>query len=193
MTNDNKNQSKESQEPNKVKEFLTPTFNVKDKYKEIQKQQGKKPIKRWLKLVTLLLIISTIILLFVSSYTTKKVNELEDSRNVQLDVYEATKFAVLEDIKTYLTIKTKEDYIEAKSRVNVVDWYRDQIFGKSFDISAFYGASNVHAVDVQYSLEDEKGVTKYYLMLNVTKGSETKQIEMLVSVHNNQIYNILVI
>lgn len=193
MTNDNKNQSNESQEPNKVKEFLTPTFNVKDKYKEIQKQQGKKPIKRWLKVVTLLLIISTVILLFVSSYTTKKVNELEENRNVQLDIYEATKFAVLEDIKTYLTIQTKEDYLEAKSKVNVIDWYRDQIFGKSFDISSFYGASNVHAVDVQYALEDDKGVTKYYLMLNVTKGSETKQIEMLVSVHNNQIYNILVI
>lgn len=193
MTNDNKNQSNESQEPNKVKEFLTPTFNVKDKYKEIQKQQGKKPIKRWLKVVTLLLIISTVILLFVSSYTTKKVNELEENRNVQLDIYEATKFAVLEDIKTYLTIQTKEDYLEAKSKVNVIDWYRDQIFGKSFDISSFYGASNVHAVDVQYALEDNKGVTKYYLMLNVTKGSETKQIEMLVSVHNNQIYNILVI
>ena len=193
MTNDNKNQSKESQEPNKVKEFLTPTFNVKDKYKEIQLQQGKKPIKRWLKLLTLFLILVTVVILFSSYYTTKKVEELEDSRNTQLDLYETTKFAILDDITSFLTIKTKEDYIESKSTVNVVDWYREQIYGKSFDISKFYGASNVHAVDIQYSLEDDKGVAKYYLMLNVTKGSETKQIEMLVSVHNNQIYNILVI
>lgn len=192
-TNDPNNKTPESQESNKVREFLTPSFKVKDRYQEIKQQQGRKPIKRWLKVVTLFLILLTVIILFVSNYTNKAVQRLDEARDVQLDLYESTKLAVLDDISAYLSIQTKEDYTSIKATMNVTEDFRNEIFGNTFDATNFYGATNVKGVDVQYSLEDGKGLTKYYLMLNVTKGDVTKQIEMLVFVHSNQIIDILII
>lgn len=192
MTN-NQKKSQDTQNTNKVKDFLTPSFKIKDKYKEIKVQQGRKPINKWLKSITMLLILTTCITVFVTVYTTKVTEKLDDARDTQLDIYETTKFAVLNDITNYLTIQTKEDYINSKTTMNVIDWYKQDVFGSSFDSKKFYGAEKVMAVDVQYSLEDGQGVTKYYLLLNVTKGDKTKQIEMLVFVHNSQIYDILVI
>lgn len=196
MTNDpNSTNKKEpnTEESNKVLEFLTPSFNVKDKYQEVKEQQGRKPIKRWLKIVTLILVILTVIISLVSNYTNKAVQNLDESRDIQLDMYEVTKFAVYDNVKSYLSIQTKEDYTELKSTMYVTEGFREELFGSSFNSDDFYGATHVSGVDIQYALEDAKGLTKYYLMLNVTKGDETKQIEMLVFVHSNQIFDILVI
>lgn len=195
MTNNKTNVDNKSknntQTKEKIKTFLTPSFNVRDRYKEAKKHQNKKPINKWLKITTILLIIFSGITLWMTTYTNNSTQKLEEVRNTQLDMYEVTKFAILEDIRSWLTIQTKEDFINSKASMNALDWYKEEIFGTEFNLNNFYGATEVKAIDIQYTLEDEEQITKYYLMLNVTKGDTTKQLDLLVFVHGNKIFKIL--
>lgn len=176
-----------------LKDSLTPSYSVKEKYSEIKGIQGRKPLNKWVKVVVVVLVLFTIIFTLSTSFSDKARSKLEDTRVTSLDLYESTKFAVFSDVRDYLTIQTKEDYQTVKSKVNLIDWYKDSIFGTSYDTSKFYGAEKVTAVDLQYALEDNKGVTKYLLMLNVTKGDITKQIDMVVFTHKGVIFDILVV
>lgn len=175
----------------KLLDWLTPSFKIKDRYEEIKRQQNRKPLNKRLKGLVFVLVILTGLTIFATTYTNREIQKLDESRLTQLDMYEVTKLAVIEDIRTYLTIKTEKDYLFAKQNMNLHSELKRDLFGSGFDPINFYGASEVYVVDVQYTFQDNKGITKYYLILNVTKGNQTKQLELLVFVQNNQIFDIL--
>lgn len=161
--------------------------------KKARKEKGIKPMKTWVKLVLVIMLL-TLGGFYLSTLSTNKgMKLLESTRDKQLDAYEYTKFAVLDNVKSYLTIKSNDDFKEAKASFNAPEWYKDELFGSKYNPENFYGATSIRTLDAQYTLEDSNGVTKYYLLLGVTKGDKVHQIEMLVFVQNNKIFDILIV
>lgn len=145
-----------------------------------------RPIKIFSTLSITLIIGVIIYTLFVNN-SIKNVVEMRDMR---LDIYEYTKLWVVEDVRDYVLIKNKETYTNAKDSVHMNNETLNDLFGSEYDSSRHVGYSKVSFVDAQYTLERD-GRVIYYLTANVSKSGETKEINFMVFVSDNLIYDII--
>lgn len=123
-------------------------------------------------------------------FVNNSVKSVLETRDMRLDFYEYTKMWVIEDVRAYILIKNKETYNNAKDSVHMNKETIEDLFGAEYDSAKHVGYSKVSFVDAQYTLERD-GVIKYYLTANVTKNGETKEIDFMVFVSNNIIYDII--
>lgn len=199
MKENKDNKKPQDEENEKVTKFLhdlkstLKDTNFRKELKRVRKEKGIKPMKLWFKILLIIMILTLGGFYLNTLSTNKGIKLLESTRDKQLDAYEYTKFAVLESVKDYLTIKSNDDFKEVKASFNAPKWYKDELFGSKYDPKNFYGATSISSIDAQYTLEDKDGVTKYYLLLWVKKADEVHKIEMLVFVQNNQIFDIIIV
>lgn len=118
------------------------------------------------------------------------IRDIENSRDTSLHVLEATKLWVVEDIRDYLLIRDKETYDMAKSFVHMSSELKKELFGNSFEGFRLTDIQSVSFVDAQYSLDSEEDI-KIYLLVNVERPEGVSQLNFVVSVKDNTIYDLL--
>jgi hypothetical protein len=143
-----------------------------------------------LKIFSILSITIILIVVITTIIINASIKNVIESRDTRLDTYEATKMWVIEDIRSYLLIRDKNSYIQSKQNMHMGSEVKSEIFGSEFEASNHQGYTNVSFLDAQYTLE-KSGKVIYYLLADVTKGEETKQLNFMVFVSNNTIYDIV--
>lgn len=136
--------------------------------------------------LSFIIIMGVIISTLVSN---SKIRTVIATRDTRLDVYEATKLWVIDDMRTYLTISDEKSYTDVKRNVHMTPDLKNSLFKSDFSSFSPTGIKEVSFVDAQYSLDD-KGNFMVYLLANV-KGDKTKELNFLVSVNNNKIYDVI--
>lgn len=150
----------------------------------------KSKVSRSVKIFITFSFILGVIVLISSLILNNSIKEVLLQRDTRLDVYEFTKKWVEEDIISYLSIKDEESYNFSKQNVHMSKELKSDLYGQGYDSFKFNNYSKISIVDSQYSLEKE-GTIIIYLLVNVTKDSETRQLNFMVFVKNNIIYDIV--
>jgi hypothetical protein len=143
------------------------------------------------------LVVSSLVLLLVILVSTlfynSEIKRVEKSRNPTLDLYESTKLWVIEDIRSYLLVKSLTDYDLSKDLSHMAPDIKDSLYGASYNKEAFSSASSVSFIDAQYTLQGEqKGVLLIYLLAEVKTGETSNLLNFLVFVKENTISDVLV-
>lgn len=153
-------------------------------------------------------VISLVILIvFLSIFLVqnKSLSDAEKSRDTRLAIYESSKLWVVEDIRSYLQVKDEASYKTAREDSHMTSELKSGLYGSEFNYANFAQAKKVSFADAQYSLAKtddnssylEKGNSnstefKIYLLANVTMQDGTvKALNLIVSLKNNQIYDVL--
>lgn len=136
--------------------------------------------------------IGILMLVFTATLiSNNNIKQLEDMRNKSLEGYEATKQWAMDDIRDYLSINSEENFKEVSSRLHFSKELKQELLGMGYNAAIHQGYSDVAFVDAQYSLSEEDGSFIVYLLTNVTKSGETRELEFMVFINNNQIYDII--
>lgn len=144
-----------------------------------------------MKVITAVSFILLVLVVVFTLVANNSLKDLEDKRMKSLDGYEATKLWVIDDIRSYLMVNGEETYKTSKQSVHFAKELKDELYANSYNASMFQGASNVNFVDAQYSLEKEDNTFIIYLLTNVSVQGKTKEINLMVFINNNHIYDIL--
>jgi hypothetical protein len=136
--------------------------------------------------LSFILVIVAIILTLVLNTGIKSALSERDTR---LDLFENTKMWAIEDVRAYLTVHDEKSYLNVRKTVHMTPELKQSIFGTNFSDFTVSGVKNVSFVDAQYSLGKD-GTFMIYMLANA-KGTETKELNLLVSVNNNMIYDII--
>lgn len=165
-------------------------MTTEDTNKFGQKQSKKRTIIKYTSILAVLALIGMVIVTVVLN---KGAKDVLDSRETGLDSFESTKLWVLDDMREFLQIKDKEGYEVAKKEMamHLTTDMKNELFGSSFDSREFIGSSGVRFIDSQYSLDDKDGEYTIYLLCNVTVEEELKILNMVVSVKDNKVYDII--
>lgn len=143
-----------------------------------------------MKVITGVSIFSLLILFVTTLIVNSNIKGVEESRDKRLDMYELTKQWVIQDIRDYILIQDEEGYKETKGKVHMTRELKDELFGNAFNYSKHGGYTSISFIDSQYTLEKD-GKFIVYLLANVTKDNQTKEMNFLVFIHNNSIYDIV--
>lgn len=119
-----------------------------------------------------------------------KLREIKDNRINVLDTYELTKLWVIEDMRTYLSIKDDTSFYQAKDSVHFTSELKDILLGDKYNSENHAKLSNISVIDTQYTLGDSNKIV-FYMLLNVKDGDKIKELNAMIFVANNMIYNIL--
>lgn len=155
-------------------------------------KESLEPVKKyphWIKILIVVFLLSTTVLVSYTLYVNQQMKSLVSARSTELDIYENTKQWVLEDLRHYLTISSLDEYNNVKGSVHFTKEYQQMLFGSSYNSLKYLSADSVSFVDAQYTV-DSKSNIMYFVVANVTKQGKTAEMNFLISVENNKIYDI---
>jgi hypothetical protein len=152
------------------------------------KKSRRKRIHSYLGVAMFTFLLLTITYAQYSNYLYKRAESLRDRR---LDLYEETTIWALNDIRTYLEVHNNSSLQNAENTMHITSSLKQQLFNWSvYNATAYPSYSKVYFLDAQYSLEKSNSFI-VYLLADVTKGGQTKQLNLLCFISNNTIYNIV--
>lgn len=151
------------------------------------KDQNKKRLL-FLTLVCFLLFLG---LVLYTSLQNTKISDVLESRDTLLDLNERTKLWVIDEVRNFLLVKDTESYSKAKSLSHMDSYMKYEFYGEVYNPLRYISADTVSIVDAQYTLETPN-YSIYYVLAEITREEEVRQINFLVFVSNNLIYDILI-
>lgn len=146
-------------------------------------------LKRVASVGILILLVGVVVFVFTS---TSKNNKINESRVTVFDQFETTKQWIVSDVKNILTIDNEKTWRDVKANSHMDDSLKKEVFGDKYDPINFTNHKSVTVTDAQYEIQSEvEGVVSYYIMVYANDGELRKKIDILVTVKNNTITDIL--
>lgn len=124
-------------------------------------------------------------------YVNAAVKSTDDSRDKRLDLYESTKAGVIADMRSFLTIKNKDQYDEVRKDIHFTSELKNELLGSSYN-PAMASYDSVKVLDIQYSFVDDEGANRYNMVTQLTNKGVTKTLTFIIFVDNGKVYDILV-
>lgn len=150
----------------------------------------RKKSKKWVLFTSLVFIVSMGFIL-TTLMTNAGLKDIINSRDSRLDLYEAIKIGVMDDMRAYLEVSNESTYNSAKANSKMSEEVKSILFGGSYNKENFANPSKVSFVDVQYSLEENENFM-VYLLVNLTVEDEIKILNFLVTVTDDEIVDVVV-
>lgn len=144
--------------------------------------------------ISLISLTLTLVIIFMTSSNTKANQNILNSKDNRLQIYESTKDWVVEDIRKVLTIKDQETYDKAKQEVHMNQSAKEEVFKDSFNYTTILGAKSAQMLDAQYTLKNKgEDFFKVYLLAKVTlEDDKYRLVNIVTKVQNNIIVDVTI-
>ncbi|HBG5344182.1 TPA: hypothetical protein KQG29_001546 [Clostridioides difficile] len=139
---------------------------------------------------TIVIICISLLITLDIIHTNKKIETVYSKRTTSLDKKERTKLWVIEDIRSFLSIKDTESYLKTKSNSHFTDDLKYKLFGKEYDASKFFGADEVSIQESEYTIDSTEQDEIYCVKAISKRDNKSSVHKYLVFVSNNYIYDI---
>ncbi|MFA8998086.1 hypothetical protein ACEI87_10445 [Clostridioides difficile] len=142
------------------------------------------------RLVTIVIICTSLLVTLNIIYTNKRIDDIYSKRTTSLDRKERTKLWVIEDIRSFLSVKDTESYLKSKLNSHFTDDLKYKIYGTEYDASKFFEADEVSIQEAEYTIDSTEH-DEIYCVKAISKRDDKNYIhKYLVFVSDNYIYDI---
>lgn len=122
----------------------------------------------------------------------KGYQNIEESRDTRLMLYEVQKMWVLEEVSNYLRVKDQDSFRESALASRLEPWLKDVVYGTSYVRTNFFRADAVSFVDAQYSFVED-GEVVHYVVAEARKLDLNYTLHFLVYTKDNMITDLKIL
>lgn len=138
--------------------------------------------------------VTFVLLLLLALYVHLSNNTLQTiqaSRDTRLDLYNQTVAWVMADFHNYLLADNNLSLQNALSNSHMTPALQQEMFpSTTYNASLYPHYTSLSFIDGQFSLQ-QQGSFQVYLLVNAYQGSQLHQLNLLVFIRNNLIYNVV--